>query len=361
MRSIRIRVLETGWKTTFQDLGRRRTERTGVPRGGAADQGSARLANVLVGNAQGASLVESLGGAFHFVANADLLIAATGSVRAIRVGGVPAELGRPLAVPAFADVRVEWAGWGARSYIAFSGELAAPRFLGSVAPDARMGFAQAIAQDRELTLRTALRGIPRALLGGGLLEAPRPREPRREGTRVIDLVDCEETDSVPGIRELLAGTQYTVNGRSDHVGVRLDGPVLHPEGNAQVTSHGVPVGALEIPPSDELILLGRYRTLTAGYPIVGFATETAQDVMGQLLPGHRIRFRWTDHDAARAAAQAAEEELAEIERGAARALEALDWDESPPGLAAPDGDEPQPDPARPDGGRRPAHQTETRN
>ena len=36
-----LRITSVGWVTTFQDLGRRDTERLGVPTGGAADQYSA--------------------------------------------------------------------------------------------------------------------------------------------------------------------------------------------------------------------------------------------------------------------------------------------------------------------------------
>ena len=55
MTTVALDITSTGWVTTFQDLGRRDTERRGVPTGGAADQHSAAVANLLVGNARGAT------------------------------------------------------------------------------------------------------------------------------------------------------------------------------------------------------------------------------------------------------------------------------------------------------------------
>lgn len=300
---------EVGWRTTFQDLGRVGTERLGVPRGGAADQGAARVANIFVGNRESAPLIESLGGAVAFRASTDVLVSATGSVGEISLDGVPVEQGQPLAIPAGAVVRIAAGEHAARTYIAISGELAVERFLGSAAPDLRMGFAQAITVGAEVSLSTRITLIEQPYLGRALFRMPVPQLAATTRDDVIRIVDCSQTDEIPGIRELLADSVYTVTNRSDHVGIRLDGPVRHPSHDHEVVSHGVPIGAIEIPHSDELIVLGRYRTLTAGYPIVGFVTRQSQDLIGQARPGQELRFAWTDRAASRQASLRFEAEL----------------------------------------------------
>lgn len=312
IRTVEIVVDEAGWRTTLQDLGRYGTERSGVPRGGAADQLSARTANVLVGNPESAPLIESLGGAVAFTADADVLVAATGSVGEVTVDGCPVDGAQPLAVPRGARVRIACDEQAARTYIAFSGLIRSELFLGSAGPDPRMGFAQALTAGSRLELDTAVTRVDQPALGRALFRLPVSRHAWHAEVWTVDLVDGGETDDIPGIRELLAESEYTVDLRSDHVGVRLQGPVLHPEGAGEIVSHGVPIGAVEIPHSDEVIVLGRYRTLTAGYPIAGFATRSGQDLMGQVRPGRRVRFRWTDRRAARAQALAAEAELAAL-------------------------------------------------
>lgn len=313
-----------GWRTTVQDLGRQGSERLGVPRGGAADQGSARIANVLVGNPQGAPLIESLGAAVAFTASTDVLVSATGAVGDVSIDDCLVESGQPLALPAGAELRVECGADGARTYIAIGGHLASARFLGSAAPDSRMGFTQAIAAGDVLELDASVTRIDQPFLGRALFRLPVPPSGRDADEWVIDITDCAETDDIPGIRELLADSTYTVNGRSDHVGIRLDGPVLHPSGDNEVLSHGVPIGAVEIPHSDELIVLGRYRTLTAGYPIVGFATTRAQDLIGQAHPGRVLRFAWADRSVARAKAMTFEMDVAVLEAAAAGAFASLE-------------------------------------
>lgn len=303
---------EVGWRTTFQDLGRVGTERLGVPRGGAADQGSARVANIFVGNRESAPLIESLGGAVSFHASTDILVAATGSVGTISLDGVAIEQGQPLAVPAGSVLRIEAGVRGARTYIAFNGELSAERFLGSVAPDQRMGFAQTIAAGAEVDLASSITVIEQPYLGRALFRMPVPELASTAKDDTIRIVDCSHTDEIAGIRDLLAESAYTVTNRSDHVGIRLDGPVLHPDHDQEIVSHGVPIGAIEIPHSDELIVLGRYRTLTAGYPIVGFVTRQSQDLIGQAQPGQELRFAWTDRAEARQASLRFEAELVQL-------------------------------------------------
>ncbi|MFB7893659.1 biotin-dependent carboxyltransferase family protein [Microbacterium sp. NPDC056044] len=324
MTETRLLFSEVGWRTTVQDLGRTATERLGVPRGGAADQGAARTANILVGNPQGAPLIESLGGAVEFAASTDVLVSATGSVGNVEMDGCRVEGRQPLALPAGATFRVETAESAARSYIAIGGLIETRRFLGSAAPDPRMGFAQALTAGASLDLRTAVTTIRQPHLGRALFRLPVPTPASEDHDWVVEIVDCAETDDVPGIRELLAESTYTVNNRSDHVGIRLDGPVLHPSHVGEILSHGVPIGAIEIPHSDELIVLGRYRTLTAGYPIVGFATRRSQDLVGQVRPGRALQFRWVDRAVGRARALSFEADLAVLQAAAMSAFASLE-------------------------------------
>lgn len=314
---------EVGWRTTFQDLGRTGTERLGVPRGGAADQGAARVANILVGNPQTAPLIESLGGAVEFRTSTDVLVSATGSVGSIAIDGCIVEQGQPLAIPAGARVRIETSDGLARTYIAFGGTLQISRFLGSAAPDLRMGFAQAVAMGSDVDLVTDVTRIDQPYLGRALFRLPVPDLASPADGGVVRIVDYAETDDIPGIRELLVESSYTVTNRSDHVGIRLDGPVLHPANDDEILSHGVPVGAIEIPHSDELIVLGRYRTLTAGYPIVGFVTRRSQDLIGQARPGQTLRFAWEERSAARSEALQFEMALAGLTAAAMGAFASL--------------------------------------
>lgn len=297
-REVTLIINEAGWLSTFQDLGREDSEYLGVPCGGAADQHSAATANILVGNRRGDALVETMGGRFAFTAAEDVFVAVTGTTADVTVGGVPVDMWQPVCVPARTRVVISNARDGMRNYLAFSGQLDAPRFMGSAAPEARMGFPQQLAAGQKVDLRSGYHGFSQPYLGQPLFRLPVPVPDFSPAVWTVDVVEGPETDRTPGIRELLSSSVYTVGGKSNHVGLRLDGPVIHPEGLGEIVSHGVPVGAFEIPHGDELIILGRYRTLTAGYPIVAVATQASLSLLGQASPGRRMTFRWVSQAAA---------------------------------------------------------------
>ncbi|MEV1066141.1 biotin-dependent carboxyltransferase family protein [Streptomyces sp. NPDC050263] len=297
MKTVALEITGTGFITTFQDLGRHDTERRGVPTGGAADQHSATVANLLVGNPRGATLLENLGGELALVPDSDVLLAVTGAPAQVTVAGCPADGWSPLVVPAGHEVRVRGdMSRGTRTYLAVNGTLSAKTLLGSAAPDARMGFGQAVTRGSRVLLQTEFGGFGRQLFQQPLFRLPVPVPCFDDGPWTIDVVAGHGVHAIPGIREVIEEATYTVTPRSDHVGLRLDGPVLHPASDAEIVSHGVPVGALQIPHADELIVLGRYRSLTAGYPIVGVASRASLPLLGQAGPGRQLRFRWTDRE-----------------------------------------------------------------
>ncbi|MFC9351470.1 biotin-dependent carboxyltransferase family protein [Arthrobacter sp. NPDC057013] len=290
--TVGLKVREAGWLSTFQDLGREHSEYLGVPCGGAADQHSASVANILVGNLRTATSIEIMGGRFSFIPDSPVLIAVTGAPADVTVNGEAAAMWEPVCIPAGARVVIANARGGMRNYLAFSGALGTSLFMGSAAPEARMGFPQQIGAGQDLQLHTSYTGFEHPYLSQPLFRLPVPVPAFSPDTWHIDIIEGPETDAAPGIRELLSSRAYMVTAKSNHVGLRLDGPVVHPEGLGEIVSHGVPIGAFEIPHGDELIILGRYRTLTAGYPIVAFAAKASLPLLGQARPGQKMTFNW---------------------------------------------------------------------
>ena len=317
-----ITLTHVGWRATFTDLGRRNAEISGVPSGGAADQHSAAVANILVGNPRDAVLIEAIGD-LAFVAPIATLVAVTGAPAHVTIDGAAVDQWSTLVVPAGHELAVSDAHSGLRSYVAIGGALDAPRFLGSAAPDPRMGFKQEIKIGQRIRLArpSAIAGLSEKTQMPFFFEVPRLDFP--DGPWCLDVVRAAEVDLVPGIETLLSEATYTVKPQSDHVGVRLTGPVRHPQG-PEIVSHGVPIGAIEIPHGDdELIVLGRYRTLTAGYPIVGIVAKTDLALVGQLACNTSVRFRWVERSQAVARAVQHEAALAMLERAVANAFAAV--------------------------------------
>jgi len=317
-----LTVTRIGWRTTFTDLGRRDVERLGVPAGGAADQHSATVANLLVNNDRRAVLLECIGD-FSFVATDPVLVAVCGAAASVTVDGWTVEQWAPLCLETGQELAVSHPSSGMRTYVSVGGRLLAPTFLGSAAPDPRMGFSQALTVGQQLHLVDVDPWLTDAF-SDSVFHFPIPRVNTSADVWTVDVVPAAEFGLVAGIEELLATSRYTVTPRSDHVGLRLQGPVRHPAAHREVVSHGVPIGAVEIPHGDEeLIVLGRYRTLTAGYPIVGVVARSHQSLLGQAAPGQLIRFRWVDPATAAGQAQHVEDGLRILERSVAQAFAAI--------------------------------------
>ena len=321
MPDLGVQVTRVGWRATFTDLGRRDAEISGVPSGGAADQHSAAVANILVNNPRDAVLIEAIGD-IGLVADRPMLAAVTGAASPVTVNGAPATTWTPLVVPAGHELVVGGPQAGLRSYIALGGRLDAPRFMGSAAPDPRMGFPQQIERGDILRLAepSALAGL--RAMAASLSHFRVPALALDDDPWVLDVVPAAECDAMPEMCALLERSTYTVKPQSDHVGLRLDGPVHHFSG-PEIVSHGVPIGAIEVPPADELIVLGRYRTLTAGYPVIGVVAQVDLPLLGQLTAGTSVRFRWTTRDDAVSRATQRSAALTALERSVTEAYRAV--------------------------------------
>jgi allophanate hydrolase subunit 2 len=84
-----------------------------------------------------------------------------------------------------------------------------------------------------------------------------------------------------------------VSPRSNHIGLRLGGALPERQLTSEVLSRGVPVGAIEVPSREELLVLHRGRGVTAGYPVLAVVTSRSLDALAQARPGHTITFRKT--------------------------------------------------------------------
>lgn len=318
MSVVELRVLSAGL-ATVQDLGRRGLAHLGVAENGASDGWSAQVANVLVGNATDAPLVETTGSSLTLTATSDLLVSVTGAAPHLLVGAAPQPPWEPLVVPAGRTVTVPAPAHGLRSYLAVNGRIDAPYVLGSVAPDRLLGTGRTLRSGDTVAVRSEFRG----------LDHPHSRIPVfRMGVRrpAVALPLVVETTRGPDAGEFpdlhaqgLTGT-YEVSAQSDAIGLRLLGPTPGRSTRHEILSRGVPVGAVEVPPAGGLLLLLRGRLVTAGYPVVAVATLAGIDQLGQARPGDEVRFTLVDVQRAR---DAHRQRVRELEALAARVRSAL--------------------------------------
>ena len=126
-----FKVLNPGLLTTIQDLGRPGYFHLGIPIGGAMDRLALRAANLLVGNDQGAAALESVFMGPQLEFEKDATVAVTGADLPARVDGVEKEPWTAFKVKAGQVLTFDYLRAGARAYIAVSGGITTPQYLGS--------------------------------------------------------------------------------------------------------------------------------------------------------------------------------------------------------------------------------------
>jgi len=92
------------------------------------------------------------------------------------------------------------------------------------------------------------------------------------------------------------------------MGLRLRGPTLHGHTGHMITE-GVPLGAVQVPPDGQPIILFVEHQTTGGYPKIANVISADFHAVGQLRPRDRVRFERVSMDAALALLDAQEDWL----------------------------------------------------
>ncbi|RNE67313.1 5-oxoprolinase subunit C family protein [Cryobacterium tepidiphilum] len=274
------------------DLGRSRGPAVGLPVNGALDQYSARVANILVANSEGDPIIEVTAFDFAFTAESDLLIAVTGAPMTLLVDGIERSMWEPVSVGAGQQIALYEMAAGLRTYVAVHSSFDVPVLLDSCAPDTVAGFGVILTAGTNLAVREVGPSIVNPYFDMSLFNLD-VMIPYVGGEAVIDVTDGPDADQFEGTRSRLFHAPYVVTAKSNHIGLRMTGQLPVRTSTDEVVSRGVPVGAVEVPPGDELLVLHRGRGVTAGYPVLAVVTPLALDALGQVRPGQHIRFRHT--------------------------------------------------------------------
>ena len=284
-------VVAGGAQSLVQDLGRPGLLGLGVSPSGAADRGSARQANRLVGNDRGAAVVETVLGGLELRAVGPHVLAVTGAPVPLtvlrdgeQVSTPPAHT--PFLLPDGHVLRLGPPTVGLRSYVAVRGGLAVPPVLGSRSTDVLSSIGPA-----PLTAGTVLPVGPAPAAAVGRPEPARV-DPDRSGPDRVDVVLGPRADWLaPGSRDRLLSQEWTVSARSNRVGVRLDGPPLEHAREVELPSEGTVAGAVQVPADGRPVVFLADHPVTGGYPVVAVVREASLDLVAQLRPGDRLRFR----------------------------------------------------------------------
>jgi biotin-dependent carboxylase-like uncharacterized protein len=273
--------------SVIEDLGRRGWFSSGVGVSGAADRRSHTLANRLVGNREDAATIECLLGGLELYAVDRVIVGVTGAPAPITVDGTPTGHSTVIVLESGQRLRLGMAEAGMRVYVAVRGGIDVEPVLGSRSRDTMSGLG------------------PEPLCPG--MELPVGDHRSRE--IAIDVAPVATIDTAPITAHVVFGPRddwfvrpsdllegwWEVGDSVDRIGARLHRPARFPSltrrHDQELPSEGMPVGAIQVPPSGQPVVFLADHPITGGYPVVATIIDRDLDLIGQARPGQRLVFR----------------------------------------------------------------------
>ncbi|MCE3282444.1 MAG: biotin-dependent carboxyltransferase family protein [Chitinophagaceae bacterium] len=288
-----LAIIEGGLSDTIQDLGRPGYAHAGINPGGTMDHIAASVANFLVGNDEREAVIE-----MHYPApcirfNKPAIIAICGADFSPELDEYAVPCNTPLRVRVGSTLRFKKPAWGVSAYLAVSGGLDIPAWLGSYSTNAKakMGGHQGrqLVKKDEIGFKTtlnALDALPENILHW---HADVQQLYTGEAIRIMKgkeydrLTDCSVT--------ILEGNTFPVSSRSDRMGYRLSGSPLQLTHATGMISSAVTKGTIQLLPDGQAIILMSDHQTTGGYPRIAHVIGADQPRLAQMRPHTAIRFQ----------------------------------------------------------------------
>lgn len=287
-------VKRAGFLTSVQDLGRTGLREFGVSTSGALDSFALRVANLLVGNDEGAAGLEITLGGLQLRFDDDRIVTWCGGEFDVHIGATALPAGHTGFLRAGEQLKFGRPQIGCRCWLAISGGIDVSLVLGSRSTDLRAqfgGFEGRILRDGDLIPLCPQPGSPTPATGVSSWSAPHDwvNPAKRDPTlRFVRGGDWGRFNT--STLQLFTSEAFTVSPDSDRMGVRLDSPELQREDSVDLTSEAVAPGTIHVPPSGKpILLLGDCQTI-GGYPKMAHVITLDLGIAAQLRPGDHVRF-----------------------------------------------------------------------
>ena len=287
-------VERAGFFSSVQDLGRVGFREFGVSTSGALDSFALRVANLLVGNEDGAAGLEITFGGLQLRFQDERIVAWCGGEFDVHIGVAPLPAGHAALVRPGDELKFGRPQIGCRAWLAISGGVDVPIVLGSRSTDLRAnfgGFDGRALRDGDVIPLGPRPGSPIPATRISSWTAPHDWvSPARPNPILRFVRGMDWTRFNASSLQRLTSEPFTVSPDSDRMGVRLTGPELSRAANVDLISEAVTPGTVQVPPSGQpILLLGDCQTI-GGYPKIAHVITFDLGVAAQVRAGDAIRF-----------------------------------------------------------------------
>ncbi len=283
-----IKVLQSGFYTSVQDLGRFGFGNIGVPNSGAMDQFSSKLANQIVGNNENDAVLEITQGNCSFLFQVKSVICITGADCNPKLNTTRITLNTAIQVVENDILTFKNPIYGVRTYVAVAGGLQTESILNSrsyfngITPSVRI-------KKNDLLSISEINTINNQTFATVKINSTHFE------VKTIKVFKGPEYELLSNAqKKLLLKHLFTISNDNDRMGYRLK-ELISNELESILTSAVLP-GTVQLTPSGKLIVLMRDCQVTGGYPRVLQLTDTAINQMAQKTTGSTFVFQLIDLD-----------------------------------------------------------------
>jgi antagonist of KipI len=284
-----VQVIAPGMLSSLQAGARCGFRHLGVGAAGALDSYSFAVANMLVGNPHGATVLEITLAGPTLLFDEAVRIAICGASIETTMDGLALPGWRRIDLPAGSQVKFGACRQGARAYLAVAGGFAGDAVLGSASTDLRGGFGGLLGRALKAGDRLRVAGDARAP-GGDVAIDTRWIDPGAD----LDLDGSSTVRVLPGNAalsepEALHAEPWRIDPASNRQGLRLSGIALRAIDTRERISEPVLPGTLQLPADGKPILLLADAQTHGGYPRIAHAIRADLPRLAQLRPGDSLR------------------------------------------------------------------------
>lgn len=279
-----------GAQTSVQDEGRFGYQWSGMCPSGAMDMHSLRIANILVGNKMNEAGLEVTLTGPDMTFMTDEVIAITGADISPMLDGTPIPMYCAISVKKGQHVHFGARKTGCRAYIAFAGGLDIEPMYDSRSTWVRINIGpidHALRKGDMIGFRAPSASLPQMAARS---IAPETIESKDIEIRVL-LGPQDDLFTEEGIANFFGKDGYKVSNLCNRQGYRLEGPNVELIKKGSIVSDGIAKGAIQVPPSEQPIILLSERQSTGGYAKIGNVISVDIPKVGQAIAGSRLRFK----------------------------------------------------------------------
>lgn len=287
-----LKIVEPGYFSTIQDLGRTGYQRFGVPVSGPMDIFAYLTANRLVGNQDRAAALEVGPGGVTIEALDDHSIAVCGTGFSLHVNGVNRPLWASLPLKKSNLLQLTPSAGGTWVILSVGGGFSVEPVLGSRSTYLNGGFGGY--KGRRLQEGDILPVIPILQKNSCIasLFLPVEKRPQYANFICVSVLPGPQQDYfTQQTYDHFFSSEYTVSHDSDRIGYRLSGPDLDHKEQADILSEGIVMGAIQVPANRQPLVMMADRPTSGGYAKIGVVALADLPLLAQCPPGNgRVQF-----------------------------------------------------------------------